>query len=207
MNAATSHPLAAAYLRDLDLLLYGLDPGVRAEVLAGVREHLGDALGPDATSEQVQAALAELGSPQSIADEAYADRPALTAMPAPAPALSGLPPRWQAVVACALNGAGLAYLLLLTWVGASGADLFGVLVLFVLPWVVVVALSVMSPVWTTRQMATSIALVPATLLGLALLTGLLLTAVGPSPVNAIPVLALLGASAWVLARLARQATA
>lgn len=98
-------------------------------------------------------------------------------------------------------------MLLLSLVGASGADLFAVTPLFVLPWVVVVALSALSPVWTTRQMATSIALGPVTLLCLALLTGLLLNFVGPSPVNAIPVLTLLGASAWVLTRLVRQATA
>jgi uncharacterized membrane protein len=199
MSAATSHPLAAAYLRDLEMLLYGLDAGARAEVLTGVREHLSDALGPDASTDEVQAALGELGSPQSIADEAYADE---RAVPVAAPR----PSRWQAIVACALNGAGAAYLLLLSWAGVSGIDFLALVPFFLLPWVgVVAALSTMSPVWTPGQKATSIALGPALLLCLALLSGVLLAVIGPSPVNAVPVLALFGASAWILFRLFRQA--
>ncbi len=204
MSAATSHPLAAAYLRDLEMLLYGLDPGARAEVLTGVREHLSAALGPQAGSDQVQAALAELGSPQSIADEAYADRPAATTVAA-APSPSPSPPRWQAVVASALNGAGLAYLLLLSSAVVSPVDLLGVIPVFLLPWVAVVALSALSPAWTSRQKARSIGLGPATLVGLALLGGAFLAVFGPSLVNVIPVLAVIGASAWILVRLVRQA--
>ena len=199
MSAATSHPLAAAYLRDLEMLLYGLDPGARAEVLTSVREHLSDALGPDASSDQVQAALSELGSPQNIADEAYADQRAAPVAAAPAPA------RWQAVVASALNGAGLAYLLLLSWAGVSGFSFFAVVPPFLLPWVGVVALSTMSAVWTPRQKATSIALGPALLLCLALLSAALLATIGPSPVNAVPILATFGSSAWILVLLVRQA--
>jgi hypothetical protein len=74
MTAPTTHPLAAAYLRDLELLLHGVDPGERAEVLAGVREHLEGTTGPNASDDDVRAALAELGPPQAIADEAYAGR-------------------------------------------------------------------------------------------------------------------------------------
>lgn len=74
MTAPTTHPLAAAYLRDLELLLHGVDPGERAEVLAGVREHLEGAVGSGASDDEVRAALAELGPPQAIADEAYAGR-------------------------------------------------------------------------------------------------------------------------------------
>jgi uncharacterized membrane protein len=199
MSAATSHPLAAAYLRDLELLLHGLDPGARAEVLAGVREHLSDALGPDADGNQVQAALSELGSPQSIADEAYAGQRAAVPVVAPAPS------RWQAVVACALNGAGLAYLLLLSWAGVSGIDFLGVVPLFLLPWVGVVALTTVSRVWSPRQKATSIVFGPALLLCLALLGAALLATIGPSPVNAIPILAIFGSSAWILVLLVRQA--
>lgn len=198
MNAATSHPLAAAYLHDLELLLHDLDPGARAEVLGGVREHLAAAVGPDATSEQVRAALTALGSPQSIAEEAYADQPS-TRVAAP------MPPTWHAVIACALNGVGLAYLALISFSTSGGADVLFAAPLFLLPWAVVVALSMLSPVWTQRQKVTSICLGPATLLCLALITAVFLAIFGPSPINAIPVLALFGTSAWILVRLARHA--
>ena len=198
MNAATSHPLAAAYLRDLELLLHDLDPGVRAEVLSGVREHLTAAVGPDATSEQVQAALAGLGSPQSIAEEAYADQPS-TSGAAPVPS------RWTAVVACALNGVGLAFLALVSFTTSGGADILLAVPVSLLPWAGIVALSMLSPVWTQRQKATSICLAPATLVCLALLTTISVAIFGLSPINAIPVLALFGTSAWILIRLGRHA--
>lgn len=72
MSPQTTHPLVDAYLRDLELLLHGVEPGERAEVLAGVREHLDGRLAPDADDTSVRAALSELGPPQAIADEAYA---------------------------------------------------------------------------------------------------------------------------------------
>ncbi len=74
MTSALSHPLVSAYLRDLDLLLHGVEPGERSEVLAGVHEHLDASLLPGASDEDVRRSLAELGSPQSVADEAYAGR-------------------------------------------------------------------------------------------------------------------------------------
>ena len=81
----TTHPLVASYLEDLDQLLAGIDPGDRAEVMAGVREHLDTALpGSDpVTDDDVRAALTELGPPHAVADEAYAGRP--PAIPPPAP--------------------------------------------------------------------------------------------------------------------------
>jgi uncharacterized membrane protein len=199
MNAAISHPLAAAYLRDLEMLLHGLDPGARTEVLTGVREHLSIALGPDADGDQVQAALAELGSPQSIADEAYADQ-----RPTGPPAPSLPPPRWQAITASALNGAGLAYMALISSVALSPADVLGAAPMFALPWVAVITLSLVSPAWNARQMGTSIGLWPATLLGVALLGGASFAVFGPSLINVIPVLAVFAAAAWILVRLARQ---
>lgn len=198
MNAATSHPLAAAYLRDLEMLLHGLDPGARAEVLSGVREHLTAAVGPDATRDQVRAVLTELGSPQSVADEAYADQPSPTVAAA-------VPSRWQAVVACALNGAGLAFLALFSVSAIGPAGILSAASMLLLPWTVVVALSTLSPAWTSRQKLTSISLGPATLLGLAMLVTVLLAVLGPSPLNAIPALALFGTSAWTLIHLGRQA--
>lgn len=76
MTTPVAHPLVSAYLRDLELLLHGVEPGERAEVLGGVREHLDASLVPGATDDDVRAVLAELGSSQSVADEAYAGRPA-----------------------------------------------------------------------------------------------------------------------------------
>ena len=72
MSTPVTHPLVGAYLRDLEMLLHGIEPGERAEVLAGVDEHLEVSLGPEASDDDVRRALAELGSPQSVADEAYA---------------------------------------------------------------------------------------------------------------------------------------
>ena len=97
MSAHTTHPLADAWLRDLELLLHGIDPGERAEVLAGVREHLDGSLPPDATDDDVRRALADLGSPQSVADEAYADR----AIPAPRATTPGSP--WLGITASCIN--------------------------------------------------------------------------------------------------------
>lgn len=61
MTPTTTHPLVASWLRDLDLLLYGIEPGERAEVLAGVREHLDASLPPGSGDDDVRAVLAELG--------------------------------------------------------------------------------------------------------------------------------------------------
>ncbi|GAB3433483.1 hypothetical protein GCM10027517_00450 [Phycicoccus ginsengisoli] len=123
MTADTTHPLAAAYLRDLELLLHGIDAGERAEVLAGVREHLDAVTGPGATDDDVRAALAELGPPQAIADEAYAGRPGPVVLTPPAAAPGLVPPRrpalsgtWVPVVVGVLQGLCLVWTL---FVGAS----------------------------------------------------------------------------------------
>lgn len=78
MTEHTMHPLVDAYLRDLDGLLAGLGAGERAEVLAGVREHIDDALRGSAQPgvREVHTVLAELGPPEAVADEAYAGLPA-----------------------------------------------------------------------------------------------------------------------------------
>ena len=55
MSPRTTHPLVDAYLRDLELLLHGVEPGERAEVLAGVREHLDGSLTPGADDRAVRA--------------------------------------------------------------------------------------------------------------------------------------------------------
>ncbi|EAP97355.1 hypothetical protein JNB_17833 [Janibacter sp. HTCC2649] len=206
MTSALSHPLVSAYLRDLELLLHGVDPGERAEVLAGVHEHLDASLAPSASDEDVRRSLAELGSPQSVADEAYAGRPA-------APPVSPTrvrPSPWTAHAACFLNGAGLAFLAFLTLVSvlSSGfmaphpAELAFLAFGFVIPWFFLMVLTSMSEVWGSPDKFRSILLYPATVVALAVMALL----VGVTGVGALePVLAVLiiAAAAWVLVRLVR----
>lgn len=109
MNAHATHTLVERYLRDLEGLLQGIDAGERAEVLAGVREHLDGALPPEAADDQVRSALAELGPPQAAADEAYAGRPA---HPASRGAVLSHP--WVPLTVSALDVLALA----LVWAGS-----------------------------------------------------------------------------------------
>lgn len=134
----TTHPLAAAYLTELERLLAGIAPAERAEVLAGVHEHLAAAVGPNDDDETVRAVIAELGSPQSVADEAYAASP-------PAPAPPGLRPvagpsrPWVPTVVGLLGAVALLGLL-----GAALTGGLGLVIMTVLPasvlWLVLVGL-------------------------------------------------------------------
>jgi hypothetical protein len=65
--AMDHHPMVEAYLADLDRALSGSDPREHAETMSAVREHLTDAVPPDATAEQVRQALDELGPVETIA--------------------------------------------------------------------------------------------------------------------------------------------
>lgn len=69
----TQHPLVNRYLDDLARLLDQLPPGDRAEVLAGVQEHIEAGLAARglATDEDVAAVLTELGPPDAVAREAF----------------------------------------------------------------------------------------------------------------------------------------
>ncbi|CAN7340347.1 HAAS signaling domain-containing protein [Knoellia sp. LjRoot47] len=171
MTPATTHPLVTAWLRDLELMLHGVDPGERAEVLAGVHEHLDASLPPDASEDDVRRALAGLGSPQSVADEAYAVRPTTVVVPSPRPR----PSPWLAHVACFLNGAGLALLTLLTllrWLGSGSmaphaSELVFTGMLFLLPWLCLVVLTSMAEVWASADKFRSLLLYPVTLAALS----------------------------------------
>jgi hypothetical protein len=182
----TTHPLIAAYLRELDGLLAGLGPGERAEVVTGVREHIDSALAgrPDPGSREVQGVLAELGPPEAVADEAYAGLPtAGTAAPRRRP---GLEQPWVPVA--------VATLLTLTLLGmvstsvsmagysGSGADVsptiafptltFILLVMFSLLWVPASLLATMSSCWSPRQGRELALLAPAAATALTLLPDL-----------------------------------
>lgn len=198
MNAATSHPLAAAYLHDLELLLRDLDPSARAEVLSGVREHLTAArragrhkrTGPGSPD---RARLAPEHCRGGVRRPAIDDRGCAGALQ-----MAG-----RGCMCAERRRPGVPGPDLLS--SSGGAEILLAAPLFLLPWAAIVALSMLSPVWTQRQKATSICLGPATLLCLALLATVLVAIFGPSPVNAVPVLALFGTSAWILVRLGRHA--
>jgi len=119
MTSALSHPLVSAYLHDLELLLRGVEPGERAEVLGGVHEHLDASLAPGASDDDVHAILAELGSPQSVADEAYAGRvaPAASSPSVARPRPGFLSRGWVPVVVGL--GLGFALVLIILIVAAS----------------------------------------------------------------------------------------
>lgn len=177
MTSALSHPLVSAYLRDLEMLLRGVDPGERAEVLAGVHEHLDASLAPGASDDEVRRSLAELGSPQSVADEAYAGRsPSL--LPAPgARQRPGVMSRgWVPWAAGILIGLALCLVLLVVGAGSgystSGVStggggqvvdeelvefsaapsslIAGLLVSWPL-WVSAAVIVGLAPLWTSRQ--------------------------------------------------------
>lgn len=209
MTTPLAHPLVSSYLRDLEMLLHGVDPVERADVLGGVREHLDASLIPEASDDDVRAVLAELGSPHAVADEAYADR----ISPAPVATLPSQPTRpspWTAHVACFLNGVGLAFIAILTLVGAfsSGfmaphpSELAFVGTAFIIPWFFLMVLTSMSEVWGSRDKFRSILLYPVTWIALAVSTSLFgLTGVGA--LARIAAVVVITGAAWTLVRLVR----
>lgn len=202
MTSTLTHPLVSAYLRDLELLLHGVEPGERAEVLGGVREHLGASLIPGASDEDVRRSLAELGSPQSVADEAYAGRPALAFAAPP----RGRPSPWLAHVACFLNGVGLALLALVHALSVlrpgpmtpHPSEWVFLGTVFMIPWFCLIVLTSMTEVWGSTDKFRSILLYPVALLALAVAAMVNLPVV--SPVAGVLVVA---AATWALVRLIR----
>ena len=229
----TTHPLVAAYLEELDQLLAGIDPGDRTEVMAGVREHLDTALpGSDpVTDDDVRAALAELGPPHAVADEAYAGRPPAT--PPPAPRVGPMSRVWVPILVVILQVIALLFVLIIiggmsavsmvtTTVDGvtdpasaelTGSPLLGSLaaIMFTLPlWATIALLVGLSPLWVGREKAAVAALVP----GAALLMGVLpLIGYGLVGVNGvyagtwIAVALILFGGGWLMTRLTRRAVA
>ena len=227
----TTHPLVASYLQYLDQLLAGIHPGDRAEVMAGVREHLDTALpGSDpVTDDDVRAALAELGPPHAVADEAYAGRPPAT--PPPAPRVGPMSRVWVPVLVVILQVIALLFVLIIiggmsavvttTVNGATdpasaeltGSPLLGSMaaIMSTLPlWATIALLVGLSPLWVGREKAAVAALVP----GAALLMGILpLIGYGLVGVNGvyagtwIAVALILFGGGWLMTRLTRRAAA
>ena len=197
MSPQTTHPLVDAYLRDLELLLRGVEPSERAEVLAGVREHLDGRLGADARDADVRQALDALGPPQHIADEAYAGRSTTSAPPVPT---------WHAITATGVNAVGLAFASLLLLVRPHPSEFLFIGWIYALPWLLAVATSAMSPAWRTLDKAASILLFPLVVICLAVMTGILQATLGAGHPGTyvVPVVVLLG-GAWALVSLLRRA--
>ena len=102
------HPMVEAYLADLDRALSGSDPREHAETMSAIREHLADAIAPDATAEQVRHALDELGPVETIA----ASTTQSTSTPG-RPGIDGL-----AISALIAAAAGMLLLVPLPFIGA-----------------------------------------------------------------------------------------
>lgn len=189
----TTHQLVAGYLDDLSRMLGDLDPADRAEVLAGVREHVEASLAgrPGAGEADIRAVLAELGPPDAVAREAYADRPHRGAAATPAAPVPLTSRPWAPVAVALLNTLGLFLLVLVVggmagFVVSSSTSLDGsettqviyhsgsVLVaaatglFLVLPlWIPAVVIVGVSLLWTARQKLLLVAVLPvaALLLG------------------------------------------
>ncbi|MGB7979790.1 MAG: hypothetical protein WCF36_03230 [Candidatus Nanopelagicales bacterium] len=229
----TTHPLVAAYLEELDRLLAGIDPGDRAEVMSGVREHLDTALpGSDPVSDDdVRAALDELGPPQAVADEAYAGRPPAT--PPPAPRGGPMSRVWVPILVVILQVIALLFVLIImsgnptvtttsVTAGVDGVEvpgsvkltsspLFGSLaaIMFTLPlWSTVALLVGLSPLWVGREKAAAVLLVPgaALLMGILPLLGYWLVGVNGVFIGAWTAVALIiFGGGWLMTRLTRRA--
>lgn len=191
----TAHPLVARYLDELTRLLHAVDPVERTEVVDGVREHLEASLhGTSWSDEDVRAALAEIGSPQAVADEAYAGRaPAPQTFPQPVPAMSR---RWVPVVVMILEVLALLIVIAVigssasvvessssttsaagvtettdvqtTFTGTAGSGIAAIIAS--LPFLVaIVVLVMLSTLWVGREKAVLIGLAPAAALVFAVL--------------------------------------
>ncbi|MGB3687530.1 MAG: hypothetical protein WA991_17095 [Ornithinimicrobium sp.] len=188
-------PLWVSYEQDLSRLLIDLDPEERAEVLAGVREHVNASMAerPNAGSADLQAVLAELGPAEVVAQEAYAGHRPLdsSARHAPAPALAR---SWVLVVVALLQALGLFLVVVAVMGSFSYATMEGPnatggvtrsventsgmlpmvvgLVVMLPMWIPVVVLTGISALWDRRQKTTHILLLPAVALLVALIPNL-----------------------------------
>jgi uncharacterized membrane protein len=234
MSQSTTHPLVAAYLQELDRLLAGIDPGDRAEVMSGVREHLEGALGThdQVDEDAVRAALAELGPPQAVADEAYAGRPAY--VPTSTPRVGAMSRPWVPVTVAILTALGLLLVVLVAGTAAgvssststdstgrvvetaaelSGSPLLGSFAAIVaaLPlWAGIALLVGLSPLWVGREKVVVALLVPAAalLMGILPLLGWSLVGINGVYAGAWTALALVVAGGgWLMAVLTRRASA
>lgn len=229
-----NHPLWVSYEQDLSRLLVDLDPGERAEVLAGVREHLDASLGDrdNASSSEIKAVLAELGPPEVVAQEAYAGQPRqrIATLAGPVPVLSR---SWVPIAVALLQGFALfmviaivmafSSFLVMESTNSSGVVTrsvdytpaaiqnasVGLLVIF--PFMIPVGiLTGISELWIRRQKITQLLLLPLGVVVLAALPDLGWLIAGEGGLTTAAWLAtavcVLGGG-WVLFRLTTQGVA
>lgn len=230
----TEHPLWLSYEQDLTQLLVDLDPGERAEVLAGVREHLHASLAgrPHPDTQDIQAVLTELGPPEEVAQEAYANqRPqASMATPRPAPTLAR---PWVPVLVTLLQLLGLLLVMVTTLAytaysvvesisptgevtttvnyTSAALSVMAIALLTVLPlWIPVFVLAGLSALWDRRQKLTHILLLPTAVMLLALTPDLGWALAGERGLNTaawISTAVVLVGSGWILWQLTSQGRA
>lgn len=209
---ATEHPLWITYEQDLRHLLGDLDPEERAEVLAGVREHIHASLAgrTHTGTDDIRAVLDELGPPEAVAQEAYAGHRPATDSPRRRASPSLARP-WVPVVILLPQVLGLLALLLisLAWgaytvvetggpsgvvsrtvsYDSSALPLLAASMMSVLPmWIPVFVLAAISDLWGRRQTFMHILLLPASAV---------LLAVTPDIAWALGGEAALPAGAWI----------
>lgn len=235
MNS-TQHSLVSTYLDDLTRALADLDPADRAEVLAGVREHIdaGLAARGGATDSDMRAVLAEVGTPEAVAREAYS-----TGQYAERPAALPARPRWSdrpwVPVAVALLQVIALLGLVVTTLGAgiyvttevTGSDgqsvrtvdyqvgavlmvlVAGLVVLLPL-WIALVLLVGNSRLWTTRHKFVHLLLLPASALVVGLVPDLGWALAGERGLNIASVtgvVLVVVVAGWLLVRLTRAGRA
>lgn len=191
----THSRLIEGYLEDLARRLEGLPDEDRMEVLDGVREHIDSALADrsDPSEPEIQAVLAEVGPPETVAREAYAGRPGEfgvgaggsaggLARPAPRPPLASR--AWVPVFVAVLQGLGILFAVVvipasLAFVtttadssgvtesrydgAAIGAMLSGGMLVLPL-WIAIALLVGNSGLWTPREKVAHLLLLPVALL-------------------------------------------
>lgn len=227
MSPQTTHPLVTRYLTELDTLLRDIDPLERAEVVTGVHEHVESALeGTARTDADVRAALAEVGPAAAVAEEAYAGRPVPASSPQPATSRPWLPTTVAVLQGLALSLVVLTYGTLGAFVSTSTSSSDGDFVVtdrdhvgsvldavalmaaafpFWLPAVVLVAVSAL---WTRRESAALMVLVPGCAVLLSGLPSLGYAMVGDPGVYVgagAAVLVALAGGPWLLTVLVRRA--
>ncbi|OFE14789.1 hypothetical protein BA895_08910 [Humibacillus sp. DSM 29435] len=199
-----TRPLVDAYLERLHGLLDGAPRETRAEVMAGVREHLDARLPDDASPAQVRSVLGELGTPEHIADEANVAVPDRASAPA-SPRL--MERAWVPVIVMFVSLLWLVAPTVIV-VGSSGNSALALhpiellALLFVPPaWPVVAIMVGISRLWIQSEKVALIATLP-------MLAGWLLL-LSPLPNVLRTVGSLLGVvtAAWVVVRAGRKGLA
>jgi hypothetical protein len=155
-----THPLVDAYLERLDALLHGASASTRSEVLAGVREHLHDSLATSADEKKVRQVLTELGTPEQIADEAYAIEPPTTPTTDTTSDARPRDRRWLPSLVMVIGLVIVLFLALFTATAPHVSELFFVL-LYPPLWPAFVVLVLVARGWSGSEKAVLIGVLPA----------------------------------------------